>query len=504
MKSLLAKIALRKGIGLSVGEHEVAVCLVAGTPLGPVKIASSSEPYQPDDLSGVIERQLTAMMGPKRRLPVAVGLPCSRIFFSTRPLAAGGATTPQAMLQKALCSSNIVVDDLAVDLLKGTVNKAAITSVAACRKKYMVGLVATLSKIGVRPVRTEPAPTALVRTAIQSHRLPRRSKMIMQIFFGATQGLAVLCGGGLPLAWRTFPLPASMEGFATLSAVRTLMTQQKHYGLDSSLDYAIVYGRPELHERLQQEQFPTDIGTRVVWHEGPAFDGQAAAYGLALGCLEPEISAFDLSKGLKSRASLWEIFPWWDLAFVSVLVMVMGLVLGYHSIQLSQANSMLQVECSQHKCLGSADAGRLEKERKELADKVEAVRGFLESRICWSAYTNDVSTQLPVNAVLDVLEGTSSLAVGGKPSSKRSFVLRANAPLGQDGGMPREIDTILNGLRKDPVLNRDFGVIEIADIRRASGNRTVPLASFTITCLPGKNPPGPKAGDGGKTTKGTK
>ena len=44
MKSLLAKMSMRRFVGLYLGEHEVAVSEVAVTPLGPVEIASRTEP----------------------------------------------------------------------------------------------------------------------------------------------------------------------------------------------------------------------------------------------------------------------------------------------------------------------------------------------------------------------------------------------------------------------------------------------------------------------------
>ena len=58
MKSLLARIAVHKAVGLYLGEHEIAVSKVAATPLGPVELASSSEPCTPEDLPAVIERLL--------------------------------------------------------------------------------------------------------------------------------------------------------------------------------------------------------------------------------------------------------------------------------------------------------------------------------------------------------------------------------------------------------------------------------------------------------------
>lgn len=497
MKSLLAKIALRKVIGLSLGEHHVAVSVVASTPLGPVQIASSTEEFTPETLGDVIEKQLKPFLSRRRRPIVAVGLPSSRLFSGTRPVATG-ASTPEAILQKSLYSSNIVVDDMAVDLLRTEVNKASVTSVVACRKKYMANIIAILNRMNIRPLRTEPVPWAFVRASIQQHGAMRRSKMVLQVFLGENQGLAVVVANGIPITWRTFPITAGMEGFGILSASRTLLTQNRHYGIESALDYAVINGRQDIHERLQQEQFPSDIGTRVIWHPGPAFDGEAAAYGLALGCLTPDATAFDLSRALKSRPSLWEIFPWWDFAFVSILVLAMGLVLGAHSMQLNEAYTMLHAQFTQHKSLTEGGAKDLEKLKKELTTKLDAVRGFLDSRVQWSAYNRDISLRLPAEVTIDSLEGKAALSLTGRNDAARALLLRAKVPLAADGSTPREIDSLINELRNDPVLGADFGSIQLANIRRVQAKGSDrSLANFTITCLPaGKGEA--KAKKGGK------
>ena len=310
MKSLLARIALHKAVGLYLGEHEIAVSKVAATPLGPVEIASSSAPYTPEDLPAVIERLLVPLLGRKRRVPVAVGLPSSRLFFGTRLAAAGGATTPEGVLQKALCSSNICVDDLTVDLLRSEVNKLPVASVAACRKKYITGIVATLSRLGVRPFRTEPSPCALVRLAAYQYRSPRRSKTLLRVFLGATQGLAVMVAGGLPLAWRTFTLPAGMEGFAILSAARTLRTQHRHYGIESSLDYAIIHGRADLHERLAERTIRHRHGNARGLARGPGAGRKADGIRVGPGLPDAEPEGVRLVPICSNRVLPWgKYFP---------------------------------------------------------------------------------------------------------------------------------------------------------------------------------------------------
>jgi hypothetical protein len=507
VKSLLAKLAFRKALGLYLGEHELTLTEVAATPLGPVEIASSSEPYSPEDLAVAIERLLAPLATRKRPLPVAVGLSSSRLFFSTRLASAGGTGTPEAVLQRALSASNLCVDDLMVDLLPGEVNKSAVASVAACRKRYITSIVSTLDRLGVRPFRTEPSPCALVRLAAKQHRPPRRSKTVLRVFLGAAQGLAVVVANGMPLAWRTFILPARAEGFAIVSAARTLKSQREHYGIESTLDYAMIHGRADLRERLQQEQFSTDMGTRVLWHEGPALDGPSTAMGLALGCLTQNVQAFDLSRSLKARASIREIFPWWDLVFATVLIAVMGLVLGAHAMKLDESYAVVQAQSTRYKHVAAADLGRLEKEKNELQQKVEAVRKFLESRISWTVYTHDISVRLPEKAELNVFQGLNQFEGIGKKmvtsGPRKSLMLQAAAPYVQSSTTPREIDMFLGALRNDAVLKRDFGSIKLTGIARGkSRNGNSPTAAFTIVCVPkGEGAAGSSPGGAGGAEK---
>lgn len=480
MKAFLTKIAIRKTVGLCLGEHEVAVVKVASTPLGPVVISSSTEPCTPENVAEVIERLLVPLVGRKRRVPVAVGLAGSRLFFGTRLTPTSGEAKPEAELQKALYSSNLPADELVVDLLRGKVNKLPVAHLAACQRKYMTNVVAILSQLGVRPFRSEPSACALVRLAERQHRSPRRSKAVLRVFLGAAGGLAVVVSDGLPLAWKPFTLPAFEEGFAILSASRGLALQQTHYGIEAALDYAMIHGRADLHERLQKEGLPTEIGTRVIWCEGPALDGAATAFGLALGCLSQDIKAFDLSRSLKARAPIKEIFPWKELGFAAGLIGCMGVVLSAHAMKLQESYVALRAENTQHVCLASAEPDRLESEKNAMENKVRAVRNFIESRISWTAYTRDISARLPVNAVLSEFDGGSPLDDKGKAAYY--FRLRGAAPLSKNDKVPGYVVAFLGAIPNDPLWKRDFASI-VTDIKLPlNDKKELTRIDFTINC----------------------
>ncbi len=483
MKSPLTQIALRKAVGLYLGEDEVAVSKMASTPLGPIEIESFREPCTPQDMPAVMERLLLSLLGTKRRIPVSVGLPSSRVFFGTRLAPTSGVTSPESVLQKALCSANISVEDLTVDLMRSVVNKSAVASVVTCRKKYISGILANLNRLGIRPLRSEPAPCALLRLASQQHRSPRRSKMLMRVFLGATHGLAVLTAGDLPIGWRPFILAPGMECLAILSAGRTLRTQHRHYGIETPLDYVMIHGRADLHERMQQEQFASEIGTRVLWHDGPALDGAAMAHGLALGGLSQDVKAFDLSRSLKSRAPIKEIFPWGEMAIAAGLVGCLGVVLTAHSMKLDESYVMLRAQNAQHACLASADVAHLEKDKKAMTERLAATRSYLESRIQWTDYIRDLSERLPAHAELNIFNGRNPLNCGGKSKTERTFHLQGAAPLAKNGSIPHDIETFLHAIPRDRLWKRDFTSV-VTDIRLPlSANKEVVDVDFTIECL---------------------
>jgi len=215
-----------QGRRVVLGEHDVAVAKMASTLAGSIEISSSSEPCTPENVGEVVERMLVPLLGRKHRIPVAVGVSASRVFFGTRPTVAGSTSKPESELRKALSSSNLSEDDLIIELLRGKANKAPVARMAACRRRYIAGVVAALDRLGVRPLRAEPSPWALVRLAERQYRSPRWSRTVLRVFLGAGQGLVVAVSGGEPFGWKTFLLPVGSEGFAIVSAARGLKAQQ--------------------------------------------------------------------------------------------------------------------------------------------------------------------------------------------------------------------------------------------------------------------------------------
>jgi hypothetical protein len=493
VKTLLAKVGAPKAIGLYVSDNEVTVSQVAATPLGPVEIARHREPYEPAQLKSVLERLLIPMTGRHRRIrvPVTLGLPAMRVFFSTRPVQTSSSDpSPHVLLHEALQSSKLSIDDMAVDLIKSKPGRRAVASIVACQKKYLSGLVDTLREFGVRLQRVEPAPCALLRAAAHRHHAPRSAKVVQRVFLGQTHGLAVQAVGPLPVVWRSFHLPRGDEASALLSTCRSLQSLNRFCGIDSPLDAVMIHGRSDLRCLLDFEWLQQQIGTRAEWFEAPALDNSAVALGLAIGCLNPDERAVDLARASKPQTHVWELIPWGELAVQASMLLGLGLFLGERWTSLDRGYRAVRTQTAQHDWSASVPEHELEKEKSDLQQRVAAIRKFVNSRVIWTAYARDIPERLPANTALTSFHGTSELGAAGekqdgKGKAKKQLVLKGAANVPADSSTSTEIDQFLESLRGHPMLKRDFPIVELADLKQArTAGQAGPVASFSVICQP--------------------
>jgi hypothetical protein len=493
MKLLLGRLSPRRAVGVYVGDDEIAVSQVAGTPLGPVEIHRHRETYQPNELPGVLQRVLQPLVGKRRRRRrlVAFALPLLRVFFSTRPLKATNVEfSPKVLLHEVLRSPNSNVEEMAIDMMQASPGKRPIVSLVSCRKKYLSNLLGNIQDCGIRPFRIEPTTCALLRAAEEQHRAPRKAKTVLRLFLGKEDGLAVLSVSGWPLVPRALKVAESDVTTAVVSIVRTLETLGKLCGTDSALDAVLVHGGAELRGQADLEALEQQIGVPIQWHDGPALDNSSIALGCALGCLKPNGQAFDLARSIKPRETLWELFPWGEVALQVAVVICLGLFLLNYSQELSETYAAVRAETARRDWLAPLAEQQLGKEKMELEQRVDAIRKFLSTRIVWTAYTHDIPSRLPADATLNSFQGLCELEKKGKKDEKstkpkKSLTMRIGAPIAKDGSAPKEIDGFLDSLRGHSLLKRDFPLVELADIKwfqPFAGAQA--SAFFTVVCLP--------------------
>jgi hypothetical protein len=497
-------VAFRKSIGVYVADRELTVRLVGLGPLGLVELDGGATTYDPEDLPAAVESLVKAMIPAKRsiRTKVSIGLPPIRVFFAARPLQLTDKDAAKTdLLHDLLKSSNVNVDDMEVDLIRAQPGKRSIAVILASRRKYLSALMAAFSAFGVRPHRVEPAPFALIRLAAARHKPPRKARTIVRVFLGPTGGVSVLQSGDLPIAWRAFELPPGNEASAVVGAVKALTIVARFRAEIGACDCVLLHGRPELAEALAADAVRQALGRTVRHHPDPPYDGPSIALGLALGGAVGE-EAFDLGRALKPRASFWETFPVGDLAMQAALLACATLFLASKADAARHALRLVLKDTAKHPWMKKADDARLDKERKELEAKVAAIREYLSTRIQWAAYTRNASAKLPEALVLRSFSGLYELDGGkGKPAGKKSLVLKLTAEIETGRSIPRSVDAYLEALRRDPLLQRDFPSIELADLKwnQPKVKGAGALAEFAVNCLPAEKPKPAPGGDSSRT-----
>ncbi len=499
---LLEKIALRESVGIYVGDREVTISRVALSLAGPVELSSQTVPCEPENLDEIIVKHLRPLTAGRRAFPttLSIGLPTLRVFFATKAvLMTDREVAPNTILHEILRSSSVNVDEMQVDVIKAQPGKKPLMLLVAGRRKFLAGLIAALTPCEVRPHRMEPAPFALVRLAASRWKGPRKARTVVRIFLGAAQGVAVLIAGDLPLSWRVFDLPVGGEASAVCSTSKSIQLVAKFRGDLGVADAILIHGRPDLAPTLNQPEFLASLGAAAQYFEGPGYDPASIALGLALGYQQGD-EAFDLSRALKAKPTFWQLLPIGDLAMQMALLGCISLAMYVRYEAVENAHRKVRNDLARHKWMEKLKADTLEKEKKDLSSRIEAIREYLETSVRWTAYTRDLSVRLPESIVMSSFDGVSELDMV-KKKHKKSLSFKLSAPIAKGQGLPREIDKLLDDLRRDALLQRDFPDIKLAGL--AWMQSSIPgkgqSAEFTVNCRPGAekkaaaaSPPQPK------------
>jgi hypothetical protein len=224
-----------------------------------------------------------------------------------------------------------------------------------------------------------------------------------------------------------------------------------------------------------------------------------AALGLAMGCLTPDPKAFDLSRTLKPAPPIKEIFPWGELATAGALLGGMTLIMCSHAVKLDESHVNLSAKNGQRPSLSGAEPVKLEREQKALESKIDAARSFLESRILWSTYTQDMSARMPPQSTLVLFSGKNELPNAKKKAPPGTMQFQGKAPLTEDGSIPRELDAFLSAAAKDPQWKKTFASTTTQIKLPLSNKKELTEVDFAILCeCQAKAKGKPKAAAGGE------
>jgi len=225
----------------------------------------------------------------------------------------------------------------------------------------------------------------------------------------------------------------------------------------------------------------------VVAAPAPALDEGAYSTALAKFARPTDTDTTDLFRALRSEPSLGEMFP---KKMAAAMILVAGGLGFYLWNTLTEAEDdyvRLKQEGATYKWAKKLRTEAIERERKNLAEEVEAVRQFAGERIVWSNYLRDLPTRLPPNACLQGIDASYELQMGGDAGGKRKAVrmlsIRAMARFTDRSSAPSEIDSFLQSLRNVDLLKKDFPTVRLAEVKWKKDG-LADTASFTILAMP--------------------
>jgi hypothetical protein len=260
----------------------------------------------------------------------------------------------------------------------------------------------------------------------------------------------------------------------------------KPSGLERQPDAVVIHGRGDLKRLVDTEWIRQEVGVPFQWLDGPSVDGEHVALGLAQGAFQEEAASFDLAREYREPPRLSEMFPWHEATLYVAMLFMLAAFFWFQKSQVTRAYSAALDPNSQSACT-TVCTSDLEREKKDLQARVSTVRRFLDSRVLWTACFRELSSSLPDSVYLTSLSGDAELKRPGKgkAAAKRSLVVKGAVSLPESGLIPHEVDRVVNAIRENPLITKDFPVIELADLQQVRlANDDRESAMFSLVCVP--------------------
>ena len=357
---------------------------------------------------------------------------------------------------------------------------------------------------------------------------------------GTGNGLAILVVDGWPVLWRRFSILSGQEVGLISSTVRILLIHAlRKIGIKSIK--GIVLQAPiqdkdkvaELSEKITQESGINTIGIPLyldttgestnneanlsktdIEEKGnsdasshqqdiqksdelqrPLDIGKIFGYlyslGEALSIKSRPVSGsnfqIDIVSSLRPPPTLKDIFPKNLAVFMLIIIVAMAGMMWNKATSLDKQCRLLRKQNASHKWARSLSIREINKQRKALLYEVDCVYRFLGTRIVWSDYLRDIPTRLPPDACLVNVWANCEMKEMVKKKHarkpKKSLTLTAMARFSSRASAPREIDAFLQSLRGMKLLQRDFPLVELAEVKWRKEGKSG-MALFTVIALP--------------------
>jgi len=452
--------------------------------------AASDDGSPPPGPGAVLAAWLRSQFKPAQlgRLRVCVGLSPQQTYFTTCVLEepTQELPPPHALLARSGVSGMGDAERTAaaghmVRLGDGQIG----CCLAACRRDLADEIHPALAPLGLKHFRLEPCAWSLGELAHRRCRGPRSWRWTVRVLLGGEHGLALLTCEGQSVLCRPFAVQQGPMASAATSAVRSLLAHARTHLHVREVGGLVLQGQAD--ETLAREvQEHTGLEALLSSDEGP---GEAAlAAGLALSARRGAGEGLDLLTHLRAPPSIRQIFPRRLAACLLLAAALMAGLLWDRWTSLQRDAEVVARQNASRAWAASLALAQISDQRKALTGEVSAVHRFLSTRVRWSDYLRDLPTRLPPNACLSHVWGFCELGESnGKNKVKpaKSLTLRCLSRFGDRYSAPREIDTFLDSLSQVELLQRDFPLVKLADVKWARGaDGESEMAHFTIIALP--------------------
>jgi len=519
MKSFLKHILIRKNIGICVAGDATFITEVESPLLGGRTITQKEYPHgDAQDTAAIaqaLKQHFKGRENEKARMAVAVTIPGKRCYCMTLEAPAeskdqtsieGENSDLSGMLRTAMAHHP---DQYVVERCSGSYRNQQFNTTLACNRTVLTAVADIISETmhtSVIPL-LQPVPWAAAVAATSRHKPPKTAKPWMLLHLDRNAGMAILMCQARPMGWWEFNVQSmKMVNATRQAALRLGAFARNSLGLEKP-DVACLEGVPELV--TVAAAILTDSGFTVIKREPAVVFGKDASLGAALAGLDASSSgssslSCDLATSLRPLSKFKDIIPIGDIVLTCTLIFVLWLAAFNRREALFKECQHVRKESDhQVQALGIPDlkpmgarsedvkvqAIRDAEMDKKLNDRLATLTGnfkeyssFFEGRRVWSVYLESIPEWIPEQIhLLTLLAAVSEPWSKGK--AKRNLELTGVSDLATIHGLPETIPQMLNLLRAQPLLQKDFPNIQLGNVhaRRDGG---VAHIEFGVSCLP--------------------
>ncbi|RMD82108.1 MAG: hypothetical protein D6815_10035 [Candidatus Dadabacteria bacterium] len=333
--------------------------------------------------------------------------------------------------------------------------------------------------------RFEPAPWAAWRASLYYAPLKPSKGIHLRFLLGDGEGLAILASGRWPLAWQVLSWQQDNKHEVLLQAFRLLQLHAtRRLGL-GGIEHVSVQGNNHLSGGW--DALAEAIERPVQHVDGPSYEPEMVAFGLALGALAPKEETIDLAASLRDEPPLYKLVPWGEVSFGVALFLCMFLVMSHHAASLRGELAETTSRIAHVEWAKDLQIAKLKSQAAALEREVTPLEKFMERQFTFSRAFASVAEVMPEKTWLVVAEGKDLLweKNPNKALGEHYLLLDTGVPNTSGDTTPPEINETVRRLERDSYLGRVLPRAKLVDVtwRQEGGNG---FTVFTVLLKPKK------------------